>query len=228
MPPKRAISALNKTRTPTRTKLEEVDTPFVSSSKKLSASSSKKPARPDSDDDSEAAPRRSPRKRQRVEPKTEPVEHESSLTPKSDDESSLTSLGESDYEDVPAPSAGTRLAKFAYSSRPSRATAKTPTKQLKLEETLGMPIQGSPSEDNDIKTSARKVKVSKSPSKKATNPSPRKKKGIVMELDKPHPAPPNWERQYRLIEEMRANVQAPVDTMGCAKAMSGEGDLKVS
>ncbi|KAJ1310519.1 hypothetical protein OPQ81_007250 [Rhizoctonia solani] len=48
----------------------------------------------------------------------------------------------------------------------------------------------------------------------------------MMQLSKPHPAPPNWEKQYALIEEMRSKIDAPVDTMGCAKSMTGVGPLK--
>jgi endonuclease III len=40
-----------------------------------------------------------------------------------------------------------------------------------------------------------------------------------MELDKPHPAPENWEITYHTIEEMRKEKTAPVDTMGCHMPM---------
>lgn len=38
---------------------------------------------------------------------------------------------------------------------------------------------------------------------------------IKLKLDKPHPEPPRWRRQYTLIEQMRARIIAPVDTLGC-------------
>ncbi|PVF99013.1 DNA glycosylase [Serendipita vermifera] len=36
-----------------------------------------------------------------------------------------------------------------------------------------------------------------------------------MELDTPHPTPPNWEIIYRAIQQMRKGRPAAVDTMGC-------------
>ncbi|KAG9120513.1 DNA N-glycosylase and apurinic/apyrimidinic (AP) lyase [Ceratobasidium sp. 392] len=224
MPPKRSASAA----TPTRVKLEDVDAPFVSGSKKRSASSARKTAKQDSDDDaSDSAPRRSPRKRQRVE-FAEPTDDDVDPTGlKSDRLSSLTPIEESGDEEAPKPSSSTNLNKFAYSpARPTRSAPKTPFKQVKLEEAFGIPEHGGSPESAKSKAGTRKTKTSSSPTKKTTNTSPRKQKKIVMELDKPHPAPPNWERQYKLIEEMRANVQAPVDTMGCCKAMTGQGELK--
>ncbi|KAG8778951.1 DNA N-glycosylase and apurinic/apyrimidinic (AP) lyase [Ceratobasidium sp. 428] len=225
MPPKRSAFALAST----RVKLEDVDAPPASVSKRRLVSA-RKTSKQDSDSDaSESAPRRSPRKRQRIPP---PGGIGEDLGPgiygnsnrELKSESSLTPLEESDYEEeAPRASSSMNLSKFAHApSRPTRAAPKTPLKQVKLEEML-------PASDNATspsKASAKKVKSTSSPTKKATNPSPRKKKGIVMELDTPHPAPPNWERQYKLIEEMRANVQAPVDTMGCCKAMTGQGELK--
>jgi hypothetical protein len=50
-------------------------------------------------------------------------------------------------------------------------------------------------------------------------PSPEKKKKeskkpiIKLKLDKPHPAPPRWERQSELIDTMRKKIVAPVDTL---------------
>ncbi|KAG8704600.1 DNA N-glycosylase and apurinic/apyrimidinic (AP) lyase [Ceratobasidium sp. 394] len=219
MPPKRSIT----TRAPTHARLGPVDAPLASGSKKRPAASSAKTPKLESDDD---APRRSPRKRQRVE-FVEPVDEDMGSTLHSDSESSLTSVERSDSEQAPRPSSSMDLAKFAFSSsRSTRATTKTPFKQVKLEEMLETPSNDTMLDDGKPKAGKRKVKTSSFPTKKTAKSSPRKKKGIVMELDTPHPAPPNWERQYKLIEEMRANVQAPVDTMGCAKAMTGQGELK--
>jgi hypothetical protein len=216
MPSKRTASRLPKVNTPTRTKLED---DVIGTS----------PIEPGSDNDSYSpALRRSPRKRQRVEPeetKTELVDDESTLSPADSDE----------YDEKPATKStaisSMGLGKFAYSSsRPKRAVAKTPSKQHKLEETAtasAFSTDNSKLEEIKPNAGSQKVKASASPSKKPATSSPRKQKAIVMELEKPHPAPPNWEKQYALIEEMRAGIEAPVDTMGCAKSMTGEGPLKV-
>ncbi|QRW00820.1 HhH-GPD superfamily base excision DNA repair protein [Ceratobasidium sp. AG-Ba] len=205
MPPKRSTSAY----TPTRVKLEDVDSlPAPKSGPRKRGA----PVKAESDDDT---PRRSPRKRQRVN-LIDPSDSKDEPHPKSESESSLTSLDDSEYDEAPGPSASMNISKFAYSaSRPRRpASVKTPSKKLKIEDAVE-------TEGVKPKTKAQKT----SPTKKS-NASPRKKKGIVMELDKPHPAPPNWEKQYKLIEEMRENIQAPVDTMGCCKSMSGIGEPK--
>ncbi|EUC66053.1 endonuclease III [Rhizoctonia solani AG-3 Rhs1AP] len=146
--------------------------------------------------------RRSPRKRARVESvKVEDDEDESELT--EDDEFKL--------EEKPS------LSKFAYAgpSRPKRTPAKL---QVKLEDTDNKASSSTKKGSN----LGKKEPGSSSPTKK----KPAKQKPIVMELANPHPAPPNWEKQYTLIEEMRATIEAPVDTMGCAKAMTGVGPLK--
>ncbi|CAE6488932.1 unnamed protein product [Rhizoctonia solani] len=159
--------------------------------------------------------RRSARKRARVEPAT--VE---------DDESELTELDEQDEdeykqeeeEEKPNPLS---LDKFAYSgsaSRPKRTPAKV---QVKLEDMDDIKLHKASSSKKGS-AAVKKEPGSSSPTKK----KPPKQKPIVMELAKPHPAPPNWEKQYALIEEMRANIDAPVDTMGCAKSMTGVGPLK--
>jgi endonuclease-3 len=36
---------------------------------------------------------------------------------------------------------------------------------------------------------------------------------IKLSLDKPHPEPKGWRRQYELIERMRERIVAPVDTL---------------
>jgi hypothetical protein len=40
-----------------------------------------------------------------------------------------------------------------------------------------------------------------------------KKPTVRLKLDKPHPAPAKWEKQYEMIEIMRRGIVAPVDTM---------------
>jgi endonuclease-3 len=54
-----------------------------------------------------------------------------------------------------------------------------------------------------------------------------KKKAIVHALDTPHPAPPSWRETYEAIAEMRRQVLAPVDGMGCANAGENEKTPKV-
>ncbi|CAE6524989.1 unnamed protein product [Rhizoctonia solani] len=162
--------------------------------------------------------RRSARKRARVEPVVE------------DPESELSELDNEDKDEFKPeekPSASS-LDKFAYSgSRPKRTPAKV---QIKLEEDVDTkPVPKALAKKTTKTPSVKKesVPVKKEPtSSSPTKKKPPKQKPITMELAEPHPAPPNWEKQYALIEQMRANIDAPVDTMGCAKSMTGIGPLK--
>lgn len=113
-------------------------------------------------------------------------------------------------------------------------TAKSPLKQLKLEDILpqsrtSTKISHLISEATGDIPVSRTARGSFSPIKhRQSKSSPLlKQKAITMELKKPHPAPANWRAQYTLIEYMRGGIQAPVDTMGCVKYMSGEGPPKV-
>lgn len=56
--------------------------------------------------------------------------------------------------------------------------------------------------------------------------SSKKHKPIPQSLDTPHPAPPRWKEAYDSIKEMRAQIVAPVDTMGCEQAQHKEKDPK--
>ncbi|KAG1778392.1 DNA glycosylase [Suillus placidus] len=56
--------------------------------------------------------------------------------------------------------------------------------------------------------------------------SSKKPKPIPQSLDTPHPAPPRWKEAYDSIKEMRAQIVAPVDTMGCEQAQHKEKDPK--
>lgn len=58
--------------------------------------------------------------------------------------------------------------------------------------------------------------------------SPRKPKPIQQSLAVPHPAPEKWQEIYETIKHMRAQIVAPVDTMGCDQAQYKEKDPKVS
>lgn len=44
--------------------------------------------------------------------------------------------------------------------------------------------------------------------------------------DGPVRPPPDWERVYSLTQEMRSNIQAPVDTMGCEQAANANASPK--
>ncbi|TFK27407.1 DNA glycosylase [Coprinopsis marcescibilis] len=65
------------------------------------------------------------------------------------------------------------------------------------------------------------ARAEESPSKKKGTPKP-----IRQTLDKPHPAPKNWEEVYFTIRKMREGIVAPVDTMGCDQAQFKETDPK--
>lgn len=65
---------------------------------------------------------------------------------------------------------------------------------------------------------------SKKPKKQV---SPRRPKPIQQSLAVPHPAPLRWREAYDTIKRMRANIVAPVDTMGCDQAQLKEVDPKV-
>ncbi|KAF8610747.1 DNA glycosylase [Ceratobasidium sp. AG-I] len=229
MPPKRTAHGLTKVSTLAKTKLE--DAHVETSAKKPFASSLAKRAALDSDDDASGPNlRRSPRKRVRVD-----------LRESDDDDSSLTSMEPEEVSRAASedecvgpsssvPPASMKLERFAFTN--SRPTRQTPSK-LKVEEpsTSTSPFPKDEDSKPDLggkktKDGAHKASSAASPSKKPKNTSPRKQKPIVMELDTPHPTPDNWRKQYTLIEEMRAELEAPVDTMGCASSMTGQGPLK--
>ncbi len=71
--------------------------------------------------------------------------------------------------------------------------------------------------------SPSKSKHSESPSKAAKA----KAKPVPQELETPHSTPPNWREAYDTIKAMRSRFVAPVDTMGCAQAQTGETDPRV-
>jgi hypothetical protein len=62
---------------------------------------------------------------------------------------------------------------------------------------------------NEEPTSVRKTPKIKG----ETSAKPRPSTPIKLKLDKPHPEPPRWRRQYELIEKMREKIVAPVDTL---------------
>ena len=76
-------------------------------------------------------------------------------------------------------------------------------------------------------TESSEPSASKPALKKRAPSAPRKQKPVQMELQVPHDPPPAWQETYALIKEMRKDIKAPVDTMGCAQAMIDEKDPKV-
>ncbi|EIW85638.1 DNA glycosylase [Coniophora puteana RWD-64-598 SS2] len=81
------------------------------------------------------------------------------------------------------------------------------------------PVRAEPGPSNPVKRTVKtKTKVT------TTTKSPKKPKVIKQSLETPHPAPPRWKETYDTIKEMRANIIAPVDTMGCEQAQLTEQD----
>ncbi|KZP16319.1 hypothetical protein FIBSPDRAFT_958051 [Athelia psychrophila] len=79
--------------------------------------------------------------------------------------------------------------------------------------------------EKPAKTSA-KAKAKSTRAAKSTSSSPRKPKAVKQTLETPHPAPPHWKETYDTIKEMRAQIVAPVDTMGCDRAQLKESEPK--
>lgn len=125
-----------------------------------------------------------------------------------------------DIEDsfIPASSSvlSNKLSNLAYSG--SERKTRAAVKRLK------------PDADATLSETAKSRKAQSTPKRKIEAPpaSPRKAKPIQMGLDVPHPEPPHWRETYHLIKEMRRDIEAPVDTMGCASAMKDEQDPKVN
>ncbi|WVW79822.1 hypothetical protein I302_101792 [Kwoniella bestiolae CBS 10118] len=106
------------------------------------------------------------------------------------------------------------IAKYQYvPSTPPRKKQKvdTPT-EVKLEDVED--AAGSSGSNRKTPKSSCKVKAEAGSPK---TPRSAKKSLPQLSLTKPHPAPPRWEEQYKLIEEMRKNIVAPVDNMGCER-----------
>ncbi|KAL0062483.1 alpha,alpha-trehalase nth1 [Marasmius tenuissimus] len=111
-----------------------------------------------------------------------------------------------------------------------------PTKRVKLEEHYDSEfVQGSsqdltplaeetPKKRKKARKTTSVVAESKETILASPSPSktPRKQKPIRQSLEKPHPAPENWQEVYEKIREMRRHIVAPVDTMGCDQAQSVE------
>lgn len=88
--------------------------------------------------------------------------------------------------------------------------------------------------DSKTKQEAESSSTSSSPFKPRATKKPSSKPKL--KLEKPHPEPANWKRQYDLIALMREKIDAPVDTLGCdvpvfpsvaSAATKHEGEIKV-
>ncbi|WRT65292.1 uncharacterized protein IL334_002235 [Kwoniella shivajii] len=131
------------------------------------------------------------------------IEVASNLTP-----TSFTSLRRTTRSSVSTSSAGdpsipsiagkkTKFDASKYQYHPSTP----PRKKLKVETTTPISVKA----ENVTEESPR---TPKSASKKSLP---------QLALAKPHPAPLQWEEQYKLIERMRKGIIAPVDDMGCER-----------
>jgi len=109
------------------------------------------------------------------------------------------------------------LETFAYNepATPTRRGAKTRLK-----------VKGDESEFNLNSTTSSDSRA-KSPTKMHT-PSKSKVKQVPQALAVPHPAPPKWKETYDTIKAMRSRFVAPVDTMGCDQAQTGESEPRVN
>ena len=95
----------------------------------------------------------------------------------------------------------------------AKVVSKSSTSAVKIEEVEALDVRPT------------KSKAKREPS---STSSPRKQKAIPQSLDNPHPAPLHWRDTYDTIKRMRANITAPVDTMGCDQAQNKETEPQVS
>ena len=115
--------------------------------------------------------------------------------------------GKQQSSSAPAPLKGTaEFGMAADSPSPTKSPSKTRKGKRK-----SPPVTPDSKADN-LKTPPTKRRT-KSPTKstKSTSPSPRRR--IKIEPGSLDP-PPNWERIYKLVEELRSDKSAPVDTDG--------------
>ncbi len=105
-------------------------------------------------------------------------------------------------------------------ARPSTSIEATPKKapRAKLVKVFKM---------DEESASSSTPSTTEPPKRKRATASPRKPKPIPTALETPHPAPARWQETYDTIKRMRAQIVAPVDTMGCDQAQLKETDPKV-
>lgn len=123
-----------------------------------------------------------------------------------------TSAGQSSTSRSPSPKLSKRI-KLEADSKPSGfSDSEPPSKSLRrTSQTVKLECT-EPTEDTSSRVMSK---------------SSKKQKPIPQSLDTPHPAPPRWEETYDAIKTMRAQIVAPVDTMGCDQAQHKEKDPKV-
>ncbi|WWC98973.1 hypothetical protein V866_005867 [Kwoniella sp. B9012] len=121
--------------------------------------------------------------------------------------STTTSNGESSKRSI------LDIGKYQYvPSTPPRKRSKVEIKVEDVEDTINASTPQS-----NARSLVTVETVDTKPSISPKTPKSTKKPLPQLSLIKPHPPPPHWEEQYRLIEEMRKNIVAPVDTMGCER-----------
>lgn len=110
-----------------------------------------------------------------------------------------------------------RYVKSEERVRSKRDASFSPTqirKRVKVEDTSHDRSASSPL--TDLEELPPHLRLQSIPIKVETAPSttPKSKKPVVkLKLEKPHPAPERWEKQWDLILRMRAKIIAPVDTL---------------
>ncbi|KAL1947185.1 hypothetical protein VTO73DRAFT_14146 [Trametes versicolor] len=115
---------------------------------------------------------------------------------------------EPDSSTVPPESDATTEAATSTEATPKKALRAKSVKVVKVDEELASSSTPEP------------------PKRKRSTAAPRKPKSIPTALETPHPAPACWQETYDTIKRMRAQIVAPVDTMGCDQAQLKETDPK--
>lgn len=116
---------------------------------------------------------------------------------------------EPDSSTVPPESDATTEAATSTEATPKKALRAKSVKVVKVDEELASSSTPEP------------------PKRKRSTAAPRKPKSIPTALETPHLAPARWQETYNTIKRMRAQIVAPVDTMGCDQAQLKETDPKV-
>lgn len=186
--------------------------------------------------DSIDGPRRSPRKRAKIEPEVQLGQ--------------VSSCGGGDIEDAGQPSSGAGFSPLFVlgdrlagrpASEPMAAGVKTkgrkanPTIKVEREDTkellpLEPPLSPAPLSSQDMLKGEERAPSVSTPATSLNKAKGKSKaqKPVPTTLATPHPAPENWEEVYMLIRQMRTKIVAPVDTMGCDQAQFKESDPKVN
>ncbi|GAA5845621.1 hypothetical protein JCM9279_006051 [Rhodotorula babjevae] len=127
------------------------------------------------------------------------------------------------YEPAPAPSS-TLAATTADQALASSSAPATPRRRTRSSTAASSPAAVKYEQDDDAPAweeedddgaAFEDLKPTPTTPGSSKVKSPRKPKVHVTKLDKPHPAPKNWERTYAVIREQRKGIVAAVDLMGC-------------